>query len=138
MATSYPNQSESIPGLIRGILDDLRTLIREEIALARVEMREQLGRAKTAATSFAIAAAALATGGLFVLVAIALGIADLLNWPAWGGFALVAVVMAAGGMVALSAGRKQIREFHAVPEETVNTVKENSAWIAKRMSSVRR
>jgi MFS family permease len=138
MATSYPNQSDSIPGLIRGILDDLRTLIREEIALARIEMREQAGRAKTAAVSFGMAAVALAFGGTFVLIAIALGLSDLLNWPTWAGFLIVAIVMAAGGLLALSAGRKQLREFHAVPEETVNTVKENSAWIAKRMSSVRR
>ena len=140
MASSYSAQtdSNSIPGLIRGIFDDLRTLIREEIALARIEMREQLGRARTAATSFAIAAVAMAFGGAFLLIAIALGIADLLNWPAWAGFAIVAVVMAAGGLLALSAGRKQLRDFHAVPEETVTTVKENSAWIAKRMSSVRR
>ena len=37
---------ETIGGLIRGILTDLKTLIREEIALARVEIREQAGRAR--------------------------------------------------------------------------------------------
>lgn len=138
MAMPDTTHSDSIPGLIRGILDDLRTLIREEIELARVELREQAGRARTAAISFAVAAIALAAGGGFLLIAIALGIADLLNWPAWAGFLAVAIVMAGGGLVALGAGRKQLREFHAVPEETVSSVKENSAWIAKRMSSVRR
>ena len=48
---------DSIGSLIRGILSDLRALIREEIALARVEIREQAGRAKAAALSFGIAAA---------------------------------------------------------------------------------
>src|SRR5258707_8011995 len=81
---------ESIGGLIRGILNDLRTLIREEIALARVELREQAGRAKAAALSFGIAAAALLFGGIFLLVAVALGIAYLIGWPAWTGFLLVA------------------------------------------------
>ena len=138
MAMPDTTYSESIPGLIRGILDDLRTLIREEIELARVEVREQAGRAKTAAISFAAAASALALGGALLVIAIALGIADLLNWPAWAGFLVVAIVLAAGGLVALAAGRKKLRNFHAVPEETVSSVKENSAWIAKRMSSVRR
>jgi MFS family permease len=138
MANFYTAQSESIPGLIRGILDDLRTLIREEIALARVEMREQAGRARAAAVSFAMGAAALTFGGVFALIAVAMGIADLMNWPAWAGFLLVAVVLAAGGMLAVSSGKKQLREFRAVPEATVNSVKENSAWIAKRMSSDRR
>ena len=129
---------ESIPTLIRGILNDVRTLIREEIDLARVEMRQQAGRAKAAAMSFGIAAAALAFGGVFLLVAIALGIASLLGWPAWTGFLIVALLLCIGGFFTLSAGRKQLAGVHGMPEETVTTLKENSEWIAKRLSSVRR
>ena len=129
---------ESIGSLVKGILNDVRTRIREEIALARVEMREQAGRAKAAAMSFGIAAAALAFGGVFLLVAIALGIAYLLGWPAWTGFLIVAVLLCIGGFFTLSSGRKQLASVHAVPEETVTTLKENSEWIAKRLSSVRR
>jgi uncharacterized membrane protein YqjE len=129
---------ESIGTLIRGILNDLRTLIREEIALARVEMREQAGRAKAAAMSFGIAVAALAFGGVFLLVSIALGIAYLLGWPAWSGFLIVALLLCVGGVFTLSAGRKQLAGVHGVPEETVTTLKENSEWIAKRLSSVRK
>ncbi|HEY3159458.1 MAG TPA: phage holin family protein [Vicinamibacterales bacterium] len=129
---------ESIGSLIRGILNDLRTLIREEIALARVEMREQAGRAKGAAMSFGIAAGALLFGSIFLLVAIALGIANLIGWPAWTGFLIVAVLLCVGGYFTLATGRKQLANIHAVPEETVTTLKENSEWIAKRLSSVRR
>ena len=129
---------ESIGSLIRGILNDLRTLIREEIALARVEIREQAGRARAAALSFGIAAAALAFGAIFLLVAIALGIAYLLGWPAWTGFLIVALLLCIGGYFTLSSGRKQLAGVHAMPEETVTTLKENSEWIAKRLSSVRK
>ena len=127
--------TDSIGGLLRGILMDLRTLIREEIALARVEISEQAGRARAAAMSFGMAAAALLFGGTFLLVAIATGIAELLDWPVWSGFLIVALLLSAAGFVALSSGRKQLRSFHAVPEETVETLKENSEWIAKRLSS---
>jgi uncharacterized membrane protein YqjE len=129
---------ESIGDLVRGILMDLRTLVREEIALARVEISEQVGRARGAAVSFGIAAAALAFGGTFLLIAIALAIADLLNWPAWAGFLIVAVLLSVAGLFSLSSGRKQLQSFHAVPEETVSTLKENSEWIAKRLSSEQR
>lgn len=129
---------DSIRGLIRGILGDIRTLIREEIALARVEMREQVGRARAAAVSFGIAAGALAFGGIFLLVAIAMGIANVLNWPTWTGFLIVAVLLSIVGVVTLSSGRRQIRTVHAVPEETVTTLKENSEWIAKRLSSAKK
>ena len=137
-ATSMDPQiahNDSVGGLIRGILMDLRTLIREEIALARVEIREQAGRARTAAMSFGIAAAALLFGGIFLLVALATGIAELLGWPFWAGFLVVAVLLSVIGAFMLSSGRKQLRTIHAVPEQTVSTLKENSEWIAKRLSS---
>ena len=130
--------TDSIGGLLRGILMDLRTLIREEIALARVEIREQAGRARAAAMSFGIAAAALLFGGTFLLIAVATAIADLLDWPVWSGFLIVALLLTIVGFVTLSSGRKTMRTVHAVPEETVSTLKENSEWIAKRLSSGRK
>jgi MFS family permease len=126
---------DSIGGLIRGILMDLRTLIREEIALARVEIREQAGKARAAAMSFGMAAAALLFGGTFLLIALATGIAELLDWPIWAGFLIVAILLSVAGLVLLTSGRRQLQTFHAVPEETVSTLKENSEWIAKRLSS---
>jgi len=126
---------ESIGDLMRGILTDLHTLIREEIALARVEIREQLTRARAAAMSFGIAVGALLFGATFLMIAIAMGVADLLNWPLWAGFLTVAAFLALIGVVTLSSARKQLRAIRAVPEETVHTLKENSEWITKRLSS---
>jgi MFS family permease len=138
MAQTEVVQGDSIGGLLRGILMDIRTLIREEVELARIEIKEQAGRARGAAVSFAIAAVALACGGILLLVALATGIADLLDWPVWAGFLIVAVLLALVGVVTLSSGRKQLQQVHAVPEETVSTLKENSEWIAKRLSSNRK
>jgi hypothetical protein len=137
---AYPElgHGESIRGLIRGILTDVRTLIHEEISLARVEMREQAGRARAAAISFGMAAGALVFAGTFLLIAVATAIADMLDWPVWAGFLVVAVLLGIIGMVTLSSGRTQMRKVHAVPPETVSTLKENSEWIAKRLSSGRK
>jgi protein-S-isoprenylcysteine O-methyltransferase Ste14 len=136
MGDTYSN--ESIGGLLRGILMDLRQLMREEIALARVEIREQAGRAKAAALALGAAAGALAFGVIFLLIALAQGIADMFDWPIWAGFFVVALLLGVTGAALLSSGRRQLRRVHAVPEQTVETVKENSEWIAKRLSSERR
>ena len=138
MANPELGHGESIRGLIRGILADIRTLIHEEIALARVEIREQAGRARAAAVSFGMAAAALLFAGTFLLIALAAAIADLLDWPIWAGFLVVAVLLSAAGWLTLASGRSQLRNVHAVPPETMSTLKENSEWIAKRLSSVRK
>src|SRR5262245_53495201 len=94
-------RDDSIGGLSRGILNDLKTLLREEIALARVGFREQAGKARAAALSLGIAAAALVFGAAFVLIAIAMAIAELAGWPVWSGFLIVAAVLTLIGFVAL-------------------------------------
>jgi hypothetical protein len=130
--------NESIGGLVRGILTDLRQLVREEIALARVEVRETAGRAKLAAASLGAAVVALAFGGTFLLIAVAVGIADLLDWPVWAGFLVVALLLSVAGAAMFAAGRKRLRTIQPVPEQTVQSIKENSEWIAKRLSSANR
>ena len=138
MATPDLVHGESIGSLLRGVLMDLRMLIREEMALARVELREQAGRAKTAAVSLGFAAVALVIGLVFLLIAAATAIADVLEWPVWAGFLALALLLSLCGFAAMLFGRRQLRAVHAVPTEAVSTLKENAEWIAKRLSSDRR
>jgi hypothetical protein len=135
---SHVTENESIGGLIRGILRDFRTLVDEEVALARLELQEQVGRVRTAAVSLSIAAVALLMGGAFILVALATAIADLLGWPVWSGFLIVALVMTAIGVITLMMGRTRLRAVNMVPDKTIESVKENAEWISKRLSSARR
>jgi uncharacterized membrane protein len=131
-------QTESITALVKSILHDVRSLIEEEIALARLEIREQTTRAKAAAVSLGIAAVALMFGGIFLLVAAAIGIADVLDWPAWTGFLIVAALMSLIGAVTLVTGRRKLSAVQLTPERTISTLKENAEWISKRLSSAQK
>jgi len=131
-------QHETFGALIRGILTDLKTLLQEGIALGRIELREQAEKARAAALSFGIAAAGLLFGLAFLLIAIATAISEQLGWPPWAGFLIVGLLMSIVGFAALSLGRRRMRTLKVVPTETVTTLKENSEWIAKRLSSVRK
>jgi Putative Actinobacterial Holin-X, holin superfamily III len=114
----------SIGGLVRGALEDVRELFREEVALARAEIRQELSKATAAAFQFGVAGGALMFAlGCFV-VALALGIAAAFDWPAWAGFGIVAVVLAVVGAVAYSAGRRAVSTVQPLPR-TVHTMKEN-------------
>ena len=135
MANHELVHGDSLSGLVRGILSDLRTLIREEIALARVELKTQAIRARGTAISFGVTAIALLLGTVFLLAAIAAAVADLLDWPTWTVFLGMAVLLAGIGFVAMSTGKKQLHEITSAPVETVATMKENAAWIAKRLTS---
>ena len=120
--------TDSIPALIRSVLDDARELIREEIAVARAEIREELSIAKAAATGFG--AAAVAGAVALVLFCIALGgaIAYLFGWPAWAGYGLVALLLAAAAYAGVSYGQKQLAQIRTLPKTTA-TLQENIAWI---------
>ena len=110
--------------LVRGALDDVRELFREEVALARAELRAEVAKASAAATGFGVAAAALYFAGLFILTAVALGIAAAFAWPAWTGFAIVGMLLAIVGAVTFMSARRALREVHGLPR-TVQTVKGN-------------
>jgi drug/metabolite transporter (DMT)-like permease len=125
----------SLSALLSGIVGDAQELVRKEIALARQEVREEISAAKDAGTALAISGAVLAIGGLFLLITLALGLADLFNWPTWAGFGLVGVVCAIVGAVLLSSGRQRLKQVHPIPERTVETMKENIEWIKDRTTS---
>jgi len=125
----------SLATLLSGIVGDAQELVRKEIALARQEIREELSVAKDAGTALVIAGAVLGVGGLFLLITLALGLADLLDWPAWAGFGVVGLVAAIAGAVMLSSARQRLQHVHPVPERTVETMKENIEWIKDRTTS---
>jgi len=125
----------SLATLLSGIVGDAQALVRQEIALARQEIREEISVAKDAGIALMIAGAVLAIGGLFLLITLALGLAALLNWPSWAGFGLVGLVAAIAGAVMLSSARQRLHQVHPVPERTVETMKENIEWIKDRTTS---
>jgi hypothetical protein len=125
----------SMAQLLSGIVGDAQELVRKEIALARQEIREEIGNAKDAGIKLAIAGAVLAIGGLLLVLTLAQGLADLLNWPTWAGYGVVGVVLAIVGYFLLSSAQKQIKEISPVPEKTDETIKENVEWIKDRTTS---
>jgi uncharacterized membrane protein YqjE len=114
---------DSIGGLVRSALDDVRELVREELLLARVELREELSKATTAGVQFGAAGVSLVFAAAFLLIAAALGISAAFNWPAWVGFGIVAILLAIAGLVFVSGGRKAVRDVRPLPR-TVQTIKE--------------
>ena len=115
---------ESLGGLVRGALDDVRELVREELLLARVELKEELSKATAAGVQFGAAGISLLFAAAFLFVALALGISAAFDWPAWAGFGIVAILLAIAGLVFVSGGRKAVREVRPLLPRTVHTIKE--------------
>ena len=123
-----------------GILADVRTLIREEIELARAELRNEVGRLRGAAIGFGMAAASLTFGSAIHADSRGDRHRRCDGLAALGRVSCCRrIVMIAVGSHVTGGGATQApTPWHALPSETLSTLKENSEWIAKRLSSAQR
>jgi drug/metabolite transporter (DMT)-like permease len=134
MATEREREP-SLASLLGGVVGDMQTLVRQEIALARQEIREELSGAKDAGTALAIAVGVLAVGGLLLVLTLAQALAYFLHWPVWAGYGVVGIVLAAVGYIMFSSAQKRMQQISPLPEKTVETMKENVEWIKDRTTS---
>jgi hypothetical protein len=117
----------SVADLLKGIIENVQAIIRSEVRLARTEIREETTKAGAAVKSFGIAAVLGLYAGAFVLFTL-YHVAGLFM-PAWAAALCVALLAGIGAAVMFSSGRKALKEVNAKPEKTIESVKENVAWL---------
>ncbi len=110
----------SVGTLLGDVTRDLSTLMRQELALAQAEVKQEV--AKTAKGAGALTGAALA--GYFVLLFLSIALWSALSNlmdAGWAGL-IVAVVWGIAAAVLFVTGRGQLRRVHPKPERTVDTL----------------
>lgn len=123
----------SIADVIKRAVHDAQELVRAEIALARAELREEVGRVGGGVALLAAAALAAVIGLVLLLATVAWAISEGLGWPVWSGLAVVtAVTLLAAGALAY-VGRRRVSGERHMPL-TVDTLKENLKWMRARTS----
>ena len=130
-------RERSLGELFGKLSNETSTLIRQEMALARAEMTEKGKEAGKGAGLFGGAGAV----GLLGAGAITAGIILLLDLAiaAWLAAIIVGLVYAGIAAVLALQGRDRLkRATPPVPEQTVDTVKEDVAWAKTRARSAQR
>jgi len=112
----------SVGELAGSITKDLSTLMRQELDLAKAEVKQEARKSGKAAGMFGAAGFAGYLVLLFASIAGWWGLANVMD-EGWAAL-IVTGVWAVIGAVAFSAGRRQARQIHPTPERTVETVKE--------------
>ena len=130
-------REQSLGELFGRLSSETSTLIRQELALARAELTEKGREAGKGAGILGGAGVVglLAAGTLTACFVLLLDLA----MPAWLGALIVAVVY--GAIAAFLGLRGRDRVQHAappVPEQTVETVKEDVEWAKTRTRSAQR
>jgi peptidoglycan/LPS O-acetylase OafA/YrhL len=122
---------QSLADLIRGTIHDAQDLVRGEIALAKAELRQEVRKIGAGAAALAAAAVAAVIAVALLLTALALGVATLLDWPAWAGFAIVGgLVLLIAGVLAMI-GKQRITSEQRMPL-TTETMRETMQWTRAR------
>jgi Na+/melibiose symporter-like transporter len=129
--TAKPDVSDvSVGHLVGEIGADLSTLMRQELALARAEITQELTKTGKAAGLLGGAGFAGYMLLLFVSFAAWWGLANVMD-QSWAAL-IVAAVWAVVGAVLFAVGRGRLREVHPAPERTAETLRELPATIKSR------
>ena len=125
------NGSEAPLGeLLRRFGQDAGTLMKQEITLAKLELRESVkGLAQDAGKLGAAAGLAL-FGGFALLAFVIIGLGDLIN-NYWLSALVVAVLLLGTAAVLAKGALAHMKSNSLAPQETVQTLKEDQRW-AKR------
>ncbi|MEY4669070.1 MAG: hypothetical protein RL518_1769 [Pseudomonadota bacterium] len=119
--------------LLRGIVDDTQKLLRQEIALARIEVTEDAMRARDAVVGISIGA--MMGYMAFIFVCFAAVYLLMASWPAlpvWGAYAIVAALLAVVGWIFTARGMRRAREIRGVPQQTVDSIQQGFQWMQRR------
>ncbi|MFD5320994.1 phage holin family protein [Streptomyces sp. NPDC127098] len=112
--------------LVADLTMDARTLVRQEMELAKAEMRQEATRAGRAGGMFGGAAFA----GVMVAVFGSLGAMFALTavlWSTWAALIVAGAWLLLGALLFLK-GRADLRRGSMTPRRTVDTLKEDAEW----------
>jgi len=132
--TNGPTDQQSVAELTRRLTDQTTRLVREEVELAKAELAAKGKRAGIGAGMFGSAGLVglYALGALTAAVILALSMAV----AGWLAALIVAVVYAAVAGVLALRGKAQVQSATPpVPEQAVESVKEDVEWTKQRIKS---
>ncbi|HEX9994156.1 MAG TPA: phage holin family protein [Acidimicrobiales bacterium] len=136
--TAPPSETEplmpevSLGELFGRMTSDFSTLVRKEMELAKVELKEEAKQAGKAGGAFGAAGLAGFMALLLLSFALAWGLAEIM--PEGFAFLIVGAIYAIAAAVLFGKARKQMQQVNPVPEQTVETLKEDAQWLRDQRS----
>jgi uncharacterized membrane protein YqjE len=135
MRPDAPREADRpIGDLLRELGDEIATLVRQEIALAKVEIAEKTKPVVASAGMFG-GTALLGLGAFGALTTFLIAVIALWT-PVWASALIVTILYGVVAFVLAQTGKKKLHEAAPlVPEQTAQTVKEDIEWVKTRAKS---
>ena len=128
-----PEEPGSLGEIISDISDGLSRLFRQEVELAKAELKAEASKAGQAAGMFGGAGVAGLLTAIMLSFALTYALGNVMNlgWAAL----IVGVLWAIAAAVLFTVGRTKAKTVSAVPRQTLETLKEDAKWLKNPTAS---
>lgn len=131
-ADLHTNSGPTLTHLVGGIIGDAQALLKQQLALFRTEMKQDIKRTKQALVALVAGLALVSVGATLLCFMAVYGLQAM--WPQlplWACFGVVGGVLAAAGGIGFYSAVRQFQEFNPLPDESAQALKENVQWISQ-------
>lgn len=122
----------SLSELFSELSRETKTLISQEMQLARAELKERTADVGKNVAQVALGGAVLYAGFLGLMFAAIYALSEVVEL--WLAAALVGLVVAAVGGILLYSGYNALKELDLAPRRTVDSIQENAQWLKREIS----
>jgi len=131
MNENRANENRPLGDLFGELASEMSTLLRQEVALAKLEVGQ---KAKKAGTNIGY----LVVGGVIANAALLAVIAAIIMFlarymPHWGASLLVGIIAAGIGWLLIGKALAALQNMEIAPRETVETLKEDATWVKQQI-----
>jgi Putative Actinobacterial Holin-X, holin superfamily III len=118
---------ESLGDLFSRLGSSCAALIRDEIALAKQEIRETLSGLKAGLVLVAVGTTVSFAALLVLCAAAVTGLAELIGWLL--STLIIGIGLASIGAIVVLLGLRLLKRTRVKPEKTIQTLKEDKEWL---------
>jgi H+/gluconate symporter-like permease len=140
MNSETTTQPNSIPGLLRELRDEATTLVRQQVALAKVELKENVSQLGGHLAKIAVGGVVTFVGAIVLLIGVGHLLGVLLETAGfsedtaqWLGPVIVGLIVAVIGWVLLAKARKALAAESIAPRQTIETLKADQHWAQNKL-----
>jgi uncharacterized membrane protein YqjE len=134
---SMGSSDPALGNLFRQLAQDSATLVRQEMALAKAELKSNVKSVARDAVMVGVGGVLALLGALVLIAFLVVALGDALDNYWLGALIVGALFLIVGGLLAMS-NLKKLKQEEVAPTRTLETLKEDKQWLQSEMKQARR
>jgi len=133
VASPVPEEEPSLGDLVMGLTDDLTTLVRKEVELAKAELTESVKDGARAGAMVAAGGLVAYAGLILVLIGLSVALGAWMD-NLWLATLLVGIVTLLVGYLLFNSGKNQLQDVSLVPRKTLSSINSDAKMAKEKLS----